>query len=81
MTKLIPNVKNTNIKILFNLKGIGLNCLYELMEDILKNGFFDGCYIKVVDYNSEFSERMGLSENNFELYQYSPNISRKRKKS
>lgn len=81
MTKLIPNVKNTNIKILINLRNIGLNCLYELIEDILKNGFFDGCYIKVVDCCHDFSKKMGLSENDFEFYQYSPNVSRKRKKS
>jgi len=80
MTKLIPNVQNTNIKILINPSGIGLNCIYELIEDTLKSGSFDGCCIKVVDCRRDFSEKMGLSENDFEFYQYSPNISHKRQK-
>lgn len=79
MKKLIPNLKNTNIKILINFSNIGH--LYELIEEILKSGFFDGCYIKVLNCRHDFSERMGLSENNFELYQYLINLSRKRKKS
>ena len=80
MVKLIPNVKNTNIQILINFRNMSSNCLCELMEDILKGGNFDGCYIKAENCNPEFIEKLCLSENDFELYQYQPNISLKRKK-
>ena len=78
MAKLVPNVKNTNIQIL--IRNIGSNCLCELIEGILKRGNFDGCYIKAENCNSEFVEKLGLSESDFELYQYQPNVSLKRKR-
>lgn len=78
MVKLIPNLKNTNLKILINLRNMGSNCLYEIIEDILKKGNFTGCYIKAENCNPEYIEKLGLSENDFKLYQSKLNASLKR---
>lgn len=76
MTKLIPNVQNTNLRILINLKGLASKRIFQLLEDLLKRGNFDGCYLKLENCNPEFTEKYGLSENDFEFYQCSQ--SRKR---
>ena len=68
MKKMIPNIQNTNIKILINFSDQWLNYLKDLLEEVLKSGYFDGCYIKAEDCHEDFSERMGLSKNGFEYY-------------
>lgn len=75
MEKLIPNVKNTNLQILIDLKDKNSSLLYELIEDTLKKGYFDGCYIKAINCCQEFSEKTGLPKKEFEYYQYLPSKS------
>lgn len=69
--KLIPNVQNTNLKIKLDMDHLyTFNGRYELVEEILKNGNLDGCYVKVLHCDSEFVERLGLTKSNDKLYYY-----------
>ena len=72
MKKLIPNVNNTNLQILIDLKNKNSLLLYELIEDSLKQGYFDGCYIKAINCCSTFLEKTGISTKEFEYYQHLP---------
>ena len=78
MQKLIPNIKNTNLQILIDLKDKNSSLLYELIEDSFKKGYFDGCYIKAVNCCPTFLEQTGLSKKEFEYYQYLPSKSLKK---
>lgn len=53
LDKLIPNLKNTGLKIKYKPPFVDFRVKFNLLEFILRSGKFDGCYldVNVTSYN------------------------------
>jgi len=67
--KLVPNLKNTKLKIRIDKKGFYRGLAYELIEEILQSHKFDGCYIYAPNFSPSVLESLGIT-NKEELYYY-----------